>query len=63
MPLLGTLPLDPTVPPGGDGGEPITISDPDSATAKAFAALAAESMSRLDAMQGPPQGFKLNWDQ
>ncbi|MHC4849997.1 MAG: Mrp/NBP35 family ATP-binding protein [Planctomycetota bacterium] len=62
VPLLGSLPLDPTVPPGGDGGEPIAVSDPDSATAKAFAALATEAMSRLDAMQGPPQGFKLNWE-
>ncbi|MHC4940512.1 MAG: Mrp/NBP35 family ATP-binding protein [Planctomycetota bacterium] len=63
VPLLGSLPLDPAVPPGGDQGEPITISAPDSATAKAFESLAKQAISRLDAMKGPPQGFKLSWQQ
>jgi len=61
VPLLGSLPLDPAVPPGGDGGEPILVAAPDSATARAFASLAMETMSRLDAMKGRPAGFKLSW--
>ena len=61
VPLLGTLPLDPTVPPGGDSGEPITVSDPESATARAFAEIARQTMSRLDAMTERPAGFKLSW--
>jgi ATP-binding protein involved in chromosome partitioning len=61
VPLLGSLPLDPSVPPGGDNGQPITVADPDSATAKAFVTIAKETTSRLDAMSGPPKDFKLSW--
>jgi len=61
VPLLGSLPLDPAVPPGGDSGSPIVVADPDSATGRAFTKLAQETMSRLDAMKGRPGGFKLAW--
>ncbi|MEM8885932.1 MAG: Mrp/NBP35 family ATP-binding protein [Planctomycetota bacterium] len=61
VPLLGTLPLDPAVPPGGDEGQPVSIAAPDSATAQGFHSIAKETISRLDAMAGPPQGFNLSW--
>ena len=61
VPLLGSLPLDPAVPPGGDGGEPISIAAPDSATSKAFEGIAKQTISRLDAMVGAPKSFKLDW--
>lgn len=40
VPLLGQIPLEPTVRASGDDGTPIVISHPDSASAKAFIALA-----------------------
>jgi ATP-binding protein involved in chromosome partitioning len=39
-PLLGQIPLVPALREGGDDGEPITVSDPDSEAAQAFRALA-----------------------
>jgi len=36
VPLLGQLPLVPAIREGGDTGMPITVTDPDSDTAKAF---------------------------
>jgi len=62
VPLLGSLPLDPTVPPGGDSGRPIVIESPDSSTGKAFTELAGTTCERLDAMQTRPSGFKLSWN-
>jgi ATP-binding protein involved in chromosome partitioning len=41
VPFLGELPLDPAVRRGGDRGEPIVLSEPDSPPAKAFRALAS----------------------
>ena len=62
VPLLGSLPLDPSVPPGGDSGNPIVIESPDSSTGKAFTELAGTACERLDAMQTRPSGFKLSWN-
>jgi ATP-binding protein involved in chromosome partitioning len=42
VPLLAQLPLVPALREGGDVGLPITVSDPDSEAAQAFAALAKE---------------------
>jgi ATP-binding protein involved in chromosome partitioning len=39
-PLLGQIPLVPELRQGGDDGEPITVSDPDSEAAQAFRELA-----------------------
>jgi ATP-binding protein involved in chromosome partitioning len=39
-PLLGQIPLVPELRQGGDDGEPITVSDPDSEAAQAFLELA-----------------------
>jgi ATP-binding protein involved in chromosome partitioning len=47
-PLLARLPLDPETRVGGDEGTPITISRPDSATARVFRDLAAAVRMRLD---------------
>lgn len=40
-PLLGHIPIDPTVREGGDAGTPVVQSAPDSAPARAFTAVAA----------------------
>ena len=42
VPLLGQVPLVPALREGGDDGTPITVSDPGSEAAQAFAALATE---------------------
>jgi ATP-binding protein involved in chromosome partitioning len=42
VPLLAQVPLVPALREGGDVGLPITVSDPDSEAAQAFAALAKE---------------------
>ncbi|MEZ5976565.1 MAG: Mrp/NBP35 family ATP-binding protein [Planctomycetota bacterium] len=47
LPVLGKLPLHPDVLLGGDGGEPIVRSAPDSAPARAFADLAGRVAQRL----------------
>jgi len=62
VPLLGTLALDPTVPPGGDSGSPIVIERPDSPTGRSFGELATATAERIDAMQARPAGFKLSWN-
>ena len=41
VPLLAQLPLELSVREGGDQGRPIVLAQPDSATAQAFASLAA----------------------
>ncbi len=41
VPFLGDIPIDPAIVLGGDAGTPIVASHPDSASAKAFVALAA----------------------
>lgn len=41
-PLLGKIPLDPTVSATGDKGVPIVVSDPNSSTAKVFERIAGE---------------------
>ena len=40
FPVLGQVPLDPRVRVGGDGGDPIVVSDPESPVAQAFAEIA-----------------------
>ena len=41
-PLLGQIPLEPEVRAGGDSGEPIVVKNPNSHSAKAFLAIAAQ---------------------
>ena len=52
VPLIGQVPLVPAVREGGDIGVPITVSDPESEAARAFAAIA----SFLEA-SGPKKRF------
>lgn len=47
VPLLGKIPLDPGIREAGDAGSPISVSSPDSSSAKAFDAIAAEIVARL----------------
>jgi ATP-binding protein involved in chromosome partitioning len=62
VPLLGTLPLDAQVPPGGDKGTPIVIEAPSGTTAKAFREIAKMVSSRVAelAQEGPGQ-FGFEW--
>jgi ATP-binding protein involved in chromosome partitioning len=48
-PYLGAIPLDPDVVAGGDSGQPIVISKPNSSAAKAYAAIAIQLVDRLRA--------------
>jgi ATP-binding protein involved in chromosome partitioning len=47
FPLLGQIPLNPAVRVGGDGGDPVVISDPDSPLAKQFTAVAGAAAQRI----------------
>ena len=51
LPLLGSLPLDPQVPPGGDRGEPVVIEFPDGPTARAFATIAEATHARIQELE------------
>jgi len=47
FPILGQIPLDPAVRVGGDGGDPIAVSDPDSIVAKVFVEIAGRFAQRV----------------
>jgi len=53
VPLLGQIPLVPALREGGDSGAPITVTDPDSDAAQAFAAIA----ERIDVELAPTRRF------
>ena len=53
VPLLGRIPLVPALREGGDSGTPITVSEPDSEAAQAFAAIA----ERVDVELAPTRRF------
>jgi ATP-binding protein involved in chromosome partitioning len=62
VPLLGTLPLDALVPPGGDKGSPIVVEAPTGATAKAFKEIASLVKARIaEIARESPGQFDLNW--
>jgi len=61
VPLLGTLPLDANVPPGGDAGKPIVIERPDSETARSFVAIAEALEERLEQLGEGGPSFQMNW--
>ena len=58
VPLLGQIPLDPSVVTAGDEGTPIVLSHPDSAVAKAIQSIA----SKLTVRQRGLVGMSLNID-
>lgn len=47
VPLLGSIPLDPAVREGGDTGEPVVLSNPQSAPAQALTLLAEKTAAAL----------------
>ena len=47
IPLLGKIPLDPSIREAGDAGSPISGSKPDFPSAHAFDLIATEIISRL----------------
>ena len=47
FPVLGRVPLNPAVRVGGDGGDPVTMTAPDSKIAEEFAAIAGRFAQRL----------------
>jgi len=47
FPLFGSIPLNPAVRVGGDGGAPITITDPQSLIAKVFAEVAGQVAAEI----------------
>jgi ATP-binding protein involved in chromosome partitioning len=55
VPLLGEIPIEPAVREGGDTGQPVIVSAPDSVTAVAFRHLAERVATRLsvDAAKKP----------
>ena len=49
LPLLGSIPLDPTAALSGDKGQPVVVSKPTSPVAQAFISMAKEVKTLLDA--------------
>jgi ATP-binding protein involved in chromosome partitioning len=47
FPLLGQIPLNPRVRVGGDGGDPVTVTDPSSPLAQAFTEVAGRVAQRV----------------
>jgi ATP-binding protein involved in chromosome partitioning len=54
VPLLGSVPIEPTVREAGDAGTPVVISHPDSAAAKVFAQVAATLAGKARGLAGRP---------
>ena len=47
FPVIGRIPLNPVVRVGGDGGDPVTVTDPDSVIASEFADIAGKFAQRV----------------
>ncbi len=47
FPLLGSVPLDPAVRVGGDGGDPIVVADPTSPLGESFREVAGKAAQRI----------------
>lgn len=52
VPLMGQIPLDPNLRIGGDLGNPIAISEPDSAAGKSLGAIADKLSTRRQSLAG-----------
>ena len=47
FPILGQIPLNPSVRVGGDGGDPIIVTNPDSVVSRAFREIAGKFAQRI----------------
>ncbi len=58
LPLLGRIPLDPATAAGGDKGQPVVVTQPESSTSVAFLQMAHKVMNRVEEerMQAPVAG-------
>ncbi|HVV74961.1 MAG TPA: Mrp/NBP35 family ATP-binding protein [Mycobacteriales bacterium] len=54
VPLLGSVPIEPTVREGGDSGTPVVVSHPDSAAARMFAQIASTLAGKARGLAGRP---------
>jgi ATP-binding protein involved in chromosome partitioning len=54
VPFLGEIPLEAALRKHSDEGEPIVVSEPNSASAKAFSAIAAQVWAEIEAGAGAP---------
>jgi ATP-binding protein involved in chromosome partitioning len=57
VPLLGSVPIDPRLREGADGGIPLVLSDPDSPAAQALLAIAAQLSERPRGLAGMSLGI------
>lgn len=57
VPLLGQIPLDPTLRANGDAGTPVVIAAPESAAAQAIQTVADKLVVRSDSLAGKPLGL------
>ena len=57
IPLLGSIPLDPTLRTGGDSGTPVAIAQPDSPAGKELNAIADKLVQRKDSLLGKTLGL------
>jgi len=63
VPFLGSLPLDVDIVTGGDTGRPIFIGKPDSLSARAYTAIAAELVDQLSGLRtSVVKPFMWAWD-
>ena len=62
VPFLGAIPLDPTVRVGGDTGNPIVVTNPESPVAQALVAVAQDVAAKLSvaAMSGSANFIPIN---
>ncbi len=56
LPLLGSIPLDPSAALSGDKGQPVVVSKPTSPVAQAFISMAKEVKTLLDARKAVEEG-------
>lgn len=61
VPFIGAIPIDPTVRVGGDGGQPVVISNPESVAAKALRSIALDLAARISvsAMQNAEKAVQI----
>ena len=57
VPLLGTVPLDPALRAGGDAGEPVVVSAPESPAGRALTQIAQRVAVRPRGLAGRPLPF------